>query len=125
MVHGNAPRRRSPLHLAGIALLLAFGVAGLSQCRTVSEPLAGADLSISNDALHGRRSCQANCNQRYRHELEKEQARFEEALKKCDGDRECRQEAREYHRGIVTKLRMEKAACKRACYNEGSGSTSR
>lgn len=124
MIHGNAPPRRLPLHGLGIALLMFLSIAGLCQCRRVSERVAGADRSAAAGELSGNRACTARCNHRYRDQLKHENARHEGELKACDGNRDCRAKERACHQGAIAALKAERWACKRGCYNEGGGGSS-
>lgn len=125
MIHEIARRRRSPLHIFGVALLLVVALTGLSQCRRVSERVSGADLSSARGARSDRPSCRVRCNDRYRDRLLQERDRHEEALQRCGADPACLAEEHARHRDAIVQLLSERRECQRDCYNEGGGDASR
>jgi hypothetical protein len=116
----NAPRKMGLKHLA-LAAVLSMGLVGLSQCRSVTEPLTGVDLRTAG-TLSVRSSCQRRCNTRFKAGLIAEEYRHQQAKRACHHDYQCKKNEDRDHARNVRDLIQAKKACKRSCYNEGSGS---
>jgi hypothetical protein len=119
----NPARSTSHCHRAfrAFALVAALGLAaiGLSQCRMVSDNVAGVELTA--DALCRRNNCVRECNKDYEDAMEREEDRHRAALKKCGHDRSCKNAENAKHKDIKEAILDARKECKKKCYNEGSG----
>jgi len=116
-------RRSSRSRIQILALMVTLGLAlvGLTQCRSISDKISGVELRTAG-SLSGRSDCTRQCNETYKAGQRAEQARHAAALRQCGKDKDCKKDEDRQHKKILDGLSAEKRACKKGCYNEGSGS---
>ena len=117
MNHIQARRGFKALMLTAV---LGFAVIGLSQCRMVEDTLTGVELN-SQAGVNARSECVQRCNDEYKAASRAEDVRYEAALRACGTSRACTTAEKATHKSNDKKITDDMQACKRACYNEGSG----
>ena len=111
------------LKAVALAVTLGLAVVGLSQCRMVEDSITGVDMTHGDPNL--RAECVKACNEAFKAAERAEDARYDAALRACGRDRACIE--REVARTKATHAQNvdDMQACKRSCYNEGSGNGGR
>lgn len=107
------------LSLFAVAGALGLAAIGLTQCRMVSDNVAGVDMTT--ESLHSRNTCVRECNSDFQDAMAKEDCRHREALRTCGFDRACRESEKRKHHDIEAAIREARKECKKKCYNEGQG----
>jgi hypothetical protein len=116
--------------LCGIATVTIVGlsIVGLTQCRLVDDTVAGPERT---QILRGERSaCIHRCNEQYHAVQRAEEERHRDALRDCNARpasqrKECRNAEERLHEKNRAAIQRDRKACKRGCYNEGSGAGGR
>ena len=112
------------LKALALAVTLGLAVVGLSQCRMVEDTVTGVDLTPAGN-VNDRADCVKDCNEAFKAAERTEDSRYETAIRGCGKDSACiaREVAKtkENHAKNVDDMQ----ACKRGCYNEGSGTGGR
>ena len=112
---------------------LALALAGLSQCRMVSDNVTGLNLDQATNNRgddedgpgHGHGKCVRTCRKDYQQGIKAENRRFRDAIRSCGNDRNCRRSEVTRHQNAVTDLRKQERDCRSGCYNEGAGAAGR
>ena len=105
-----------------LVLAAVLGVASiiLSQCRMVQDGVTGVDLSAGR--LDSKSQCVKACNETFKAGQQAEEERHKQAERACGPhDPACHQAEAAKHNAIMKQLTDDKEACKKNCYNEGSG----
>ena len=118
----STSRTRPALRVAAL-IACAAGLLLLTQCRMVADNLTGVDLSAN--ASSGRSKCVHRCNKQLLDARRAENQRHQKAVVACHGDASCLADERELHTQIERQIAEQNKACRRSCYNEGSGRAGR
>jgi hypothetical protein len=127
----NSAIRRSP-RILSLSILLGVAVASLTQCRMITDNLAGVKAGSFETSTRENSECRDRCHRRFESCVRTEGKRHRSALEGCDalsGDQErqdCRQLENGRHRAALQECRREKEQCRRECrYHEGGGDAGR
>jgi hypothetical protein len=104
--------------------LLGLATLGLSQCRLVGDTVTGVDVDATT-TVNGRSDCVRDCNDSFKDGQKAEDNRHKDALRACGSNKACKDAENVKHKRNHEALVDAMQACKRACYNEGSGSGGR
>ncbi len=117
-------RNSAPLCLrrARIGWIVVLGLAavGLTQCRGVSDRIAGVRLDAPH-TLSQRSRCTRDCQSEFESARFAEGVRYRAAIRECRGDAACEGDQRRLHRLSIEGREDERRKCKHGCYNEGAG----
>ncbi len=103
-----------------LTAVLGFALVGLSQCRMVEDNITGVDLNVGS-TVDQRSDCVKDCNERYKDAKRIEDDRHKAAEKACRSDKACKKAEKDRNKNNEEAIKDAKDACKRGCYNEGSG----
>ena len=111
---------RRTIQTVALFSMLGLATLGLSQCRLVGDTVTGVELETEG-TVSGRSECVRDCNDTYKSAKRAEDLRHRAALNACGRDKVCRTaeniQFKRNAKAIITAMQ----ACKRSCYNEGSG----
>lgn len=119
---GQSAMRRAA-GFGALVVVLSLSVIGLTRCRSIEEPLAGANLTTSSD--NSRSECVQRCNDEFKKGRQKAAQEYRAATKSCGHSKGCRKKAAERYQDEKHDLVRDMQECKRHCYNEGSGNGGR
>jgi len=121
--NGN-PRLRRGFTTFALMLTLGLSAIGLTQCTMMENTVTGVDV-VSGAGFNSRSSCEHRCNDNFKDGRRQEEKRHRAAMAACRNDRQCKKNEESLHQANMKRLEQEKKACKRSCYNEGSGTAGR
>ena len=86
----------------------------------VEDNITGVELNTPASVDH-RSDCVKRCNETYKDAKRAESDRHKIANKACKSDKACKKAEKARHKTNGEAIKDAKDACKRGCYNEGSG----
>jgi len=102
-----------------LGVLLVLAVVALTQCRSIEEPLGGAQ--ITPQGTNARSECVQECNEQFHKGRAHAAAEYHEASAECGHKKNCRKKAAKSFKEDLEKLVRQMHECKKKCYNEGAG----
>ena len=125
------PLLRQFIATSALAATLGFVVLGLSQCRGMDDPM-GVSVRPESATSNGISECVQHCNDLFKHCRDQENARYRQAVQKCNKlttqpQRDaCLAAEAQLHERNLNACAAAMDTCKVRChYREGSGSGGR
>jgi hypothetical protein len=125
-MHQGQPPFRHVITTAALAAALGAVVLGLSQCRSIDNPMS-ASLRSSSGSFDSGSPCQRRCREEFKLCMNRENTRFRQAIQQCNQlppeQRDaCVAAEEQRHEREVEACAAARQACLSNCeYREGSG----
>lgn len=113
----HRPRMSRALSLTLLVAVLGLGSLTLTQCKMVADRIVGVDV------LHNRRpgECLRECRDEYREDVERENDKHRERVRKCRRNTDCLDQEEARHLAALADLRKVRDDCINSCHHQGGG----